>query len=963
MRTAKRPSRQKKRSSKRLSSLLSSELGWVSPIAHQVAERSDLFAKLIASLVVVLSKSPNLPKRAVDRLKKHELSLTLLSAFGGSDLISDLEKAIKSLSDRLANHDLAKPESEEFIRKNLAPAIATLARLIEKHPKLVHLLFHVDLLEHELGGAGKKLSQILKVLPIVSSRAAALFPEIREQCFAALFRLSEADREELAKFSDSLLKGLFKQFALPKLEKILDEDPRGKIILPFLSDILSLIPAESSLNALIATVCTPKEQLTASRLLSIAIQELGGLYLKTAQVLAEMCPPNLAKELRSSQDSAAGVFPSVEKSFDYLLTVLNQPDVRERWENYLEIPTVACPHFAAASVGAIYELKLNEAGREKFGVKTLLVKIQRPGLQELLEIQAAHLTHIARSIRSSIEDDASIGTVLKVELNGMCDALLRGITHYFRQCSSELDFRREQENADNIRASLPSNSKVAVPRYFQTSPKFLFMERMPGTKITRSVQTKYLERRDIADRLISAYLSLLFDRGIVWADPHPGNILLDDSTLTVSMIDLNPCFIWDSSTREQFKAMLYRLLLRDVGGVLDTLYLLVSNPEALHSNKLFDELSKLLRAEEYPHGTAHFMADFIRVLAENSIDLRIEVQAAMRGLTQLAITATSVSARNSFAMEVRKYFGLRDILNTVWDVGLLRVFRVTTAIIFQHIKRSPEIEIGPTLDERDLRTLALRLSELRKADVCEIRFRRVSPEEHGNLRQTPDGVSLLTSSDLKLVILDGVRPARVRYVIELPSSDWLRERQEFVKLTTLARNFAIIECLEQLRRKSLDDYWRTVESWSKPLHQRTVNEVSLIGGVKTAARRLFQLRFSQLWDHPMSGLGWNARVLWKLLLAMEMRREFAEQKFVAVASKTKAHLPVALLAVGTVHRVRILLWEAILRLTRWRLMKRRFSMSLLPIGIDELESIILHNLGRSRFQLHSSQRNLRDGAR
>lgn len=954
---------QQRRNARKLGSILGTDVSWLVPIAQQVSRNSELFARLLASLLIVLAKNPQLQRTTIARFRKHELGTTLLSALGMNQILEDLERALHTISTRWTSMDHEYLESQDFIENTLSPTIRTLAQLIEKKPVLVHLLFHIDLLEHELGLAGKKLSYIFRYLPVISSRAAALFPEIREQCFAALFRLSEKDREILAQFSDQLLKGLFNQFAMPKLESILQQDPRGKVILPFLHDILELIPPDSSLNALVSIVCTPKEQLTASRLLSIAIQELGGLYLKTAQVLSEMCPPNLAKELRSSQDSAGGVFPSVEKSFAHLLSVLQQAEVSSTWSEYLEIPAKPCPHFAAASVGAIYELKLNAKGEEKFGVKTLLVKIQRPGLQELLEIQAAHLSHIARKIQLSIETDSSISSNLRMELRGMCDALLRGITHYFRQCSSELDFRREQENADIIRASLPETSQVLVPRYFQTSAKYLLMERMPGTKVTRSVQTKYLERREIADRLISAYLSLLFERGIVWADPHPGNILLDDTTLTVSMIDLNPCFIWERDTREKFKALLYRLLLRDVGGVLDTLYLLVSNPEALHNNKLYDELSKLMSAEEYPHGTAHFMADFIRVLAENSVDLRIEVQAALRGLTQLAITATSISARNSFALELRKYFGLRDILNTVWDVGLLRVFRVATAIVFQHIQRSPVVEVGPTLDERDLRTLAKRLFELRRAGVCEIRFRRVSPEEHASLRQTPDGVSLITSSELKLMILDGVRPARVRYVIELPSSDWLRERQEFVKLITLARNFAVIECLEQLRRKSLDDYWRTVEAWSKTAHDQTVNEVSLIGEVKTAARRLFQLRFSQLWDNPMSGLGWQSRLLWRILLAFELQREFAEQRFVRIASKTKAQLPVALLAVGTVHRVRILLWEAALRWTRWRLAKRRFSMSLLPISIDELETIILHNLGRAHVQSRSSRRNPRVASR
>ena len=955
--------KRKRRNLRKSSTFLKMNLDWVRPIARQVSIDSELFAKLIASLLITLSKNPRIPSRTLSGLRERGMGLAFIATLAGNDLVEDFEKALHQLAEQWSSADFSFLESDDFVKKKLTPTIRTIASLIEKNPRLVHLLFHIELLEKELGNAGKKIGHILKFLPVVSNRAAALFPEIREQCFTALFRLSESDRSALSVFADGLMKGLFTQFALPRLEQILNSDPRGKVIIPFLHDVLDLVPPESSLNIFISTICTPREQLTPSRLLSIAIQELGGLYLKTSQVLAEMCPPNLAKELRSSQDAAAGVFPSVEKSFAYLLSVLNQPEVKEQWENYLDIPGTPVPHFAAASVGAIYELKFNAVGKQKFSVETLLVKIQRPGLHELLEIQATHLSHIARSIQGSLDSDRSLGEPLRQELKGMCDALLRGITHYFRQCSAELDFRREQENADIIRASLRPDSKVVVPKYFQTSPKYLFMERMPGTKITRSVQTKYLERREIADRLITAYLGLLFDKGIVWADPHPGNILLDDNTLTVSMIDLNPCFIWEKNTREQFKSMLYRLLLRDVGGVLDTLYLLVSNPEALHNNKLYDELSKLMSAEEYTHGTAHFMADFIRVLAENSVDLRIEVQAALRGLTQLAITATSISARNSFALELRKYFGLRDIINTILDVGILRVFKVATAIVFQHIQRSPEVEIGPTLDERDLRTLAMRLSELRSAGVCEIRFKRVSPEEHSNLRQTPDGISLLTSSDLRLSILDGVRPARVRYIIELPSSGWLRDRQEFVKLTSLARNFAIIECLEQLRRKSLDDYWRTVEAWSKASHQRTVNEVSLIGEVKTAARRLFQLRFSQLWDNPLSGLGWNARFLWRLLLSLELRREVAEQRFVWVASKTKAQLPIALLAVGTVHRVRILLWEAILRLTRWRLSKRRFSMSLLPIRIDELESIVLHNLGRASSEFQNSRRNLRDAAR
>lgn len=954
--------REKKKKNSSSRKFNGNEFDWVKPIAQSIEANPRLYAHVLAVLFIEIARDPKVSRRSLKKLKTGRESLSLLGSLTGRDILGDVERSLNAFTQQFNLKDVDGTHSDEVLMRILEPAIKSIARLIASNPSLICIFMDLELLKQEFGGAGEKLSEVLKFLPALSEKAGALFPEVREQCYSAIFKLTDEDRSELGRFADLLMRSLFHQFAIPRIGELLENEPRAKVILPFLEDILQLVPPEASLNTFVAMICTPKSQLTPSKLTSIAIQELGGLYLKTAQVLSEMCPPALARELRSSQDAASGVFPSVEKSYAYLLDILNQADVRAQWMEYLELPKHPIPHFAAASVGAIYELKLNEAGVQKWGVATILIKIQRPGLGELLEIQAAHLSHIARKIQTRVSEDNTLGEPMRIELRGMCDAMLRGITQYFRQCSTELDFRREQINADTVRTALGDERKVAVPKYFQTDQKYLFMERMPGSKITRTVQTKYLERRDIADRLISSYLQLLFEKGIVWADPHPGNILLSEDSLALSMIDLNPCFVWDGETRDSFKAMLYRLLLRDVSGTLDTLYRLVSNPESLNSNRLYDDLYNFMRNDEYNHGTVHFITDFIRILAENSIDLRVEVQAAMRGLTQVALTATAISARNSFALELRKYFAGRALLSTVLEIGPLKVFRVSTAILFQHIKRSPEVEIGPTLDERDLKFLAMRLTELRRAGVCDMKFKRVSPEEHSNLKQTPDGISLITSSDLKLHIRDKVRPARVRYYLELPSSEWLRERQEFVKLTTLARNFAVIESLEQLRRKSLDDYWHTVEAWSKPGHVRTVNEVSLIGEVKIAAKRLFQLRFSSLWDNPLSGLSWSSRVLWRLFLSLEFRKEFAEQKFITSAARTKAHLPFATVAVGTVHRLRILVWEALLRFTRWRLQKRRFSLSLMPIGIEQLESIMLHNLGRANPEVRNRRRNPRAAA-
>ena len=223
-------------------------------------------------------------KNPLVKLKTHSSELSLLSSLTGKDLFNELEKALELFSKHLGDQEFEFLNSDEFQSGFLAPAIRTTAHWIEKNPALVLLIFDLNILQSEFGKTGAKLAQYLKFIPAVSERAAALFPSIREQTYNALFQLSTADRESLSAFADLLMKSLFHQFALPRLSHMLEKDPRGKVILPFLGDVLKLIPREASLNAMVATLCTPRSQLTPSKFISIAIQELGGLYLKTAQV-------------------------------------------------------------------------------------------------------------------------------------------------------------------------------------------------------------------------------------------------------------------------------------------------------------------------------------------------------------------------------------------------------------------------------------------------------------------------------------------------------------------------------------------------------------------------------------------------------------------------------------------------------------------------------------------------------
>ncbi|MCA2960421.1 MAG: AarF/ABC1/UbiB kinase family protein [Silvanigrellales bacterium] len=969
----------KRRQQRLLEHLSTRDLRWISPLAARVRCDAEPLGHFLAEVLARIAQTPHTSGLVSGTRWELTKGVARMLFPNVESLLGDMEKGIESLEVAFGDISSEILRDPDVTSEIICPALEVLALAIEKNPRLVVFLGSPDLLREAFGEVGGRLAGILSIVPALSQRAAANFPELKETLFVSLLALSQGDRLRIYGLAEDVLREVYKAQVFPRLRELLDGDPRSKVLAPILLGAIEAIPGESCLNAVLSIACTPQHQLTAGRIIAIAVQELGGLYVKISQVLAEICPPSLAKELRTSQDDAGGLHPSIEKSWETLLATLARPEM-SAFEGCFDIPSTPVPHFAAASVGALYELKLTPAGCERFGKTSLLVKIQRPGLEGLLTTQCNHLLLLCDKAREGCLLDESLGKETRLELLGLSAAIRRSVLNYFKQSSAELDFCYEEKNAARVREALKDEPAIRVPTYQTTLSDVVVMERMPGTKVTKIVQAKYLERKEIADAIIHAYLELVFTHGVVWADPHPGNILFDDVSNRVAMIDLNPCFVWDRSTREHFKHLLYRLLLRDPSGVYDTLYHLVDNRESLHNNSIFDDLSKFLNAPFDGASLTRFVGEFIRLLSEHNVDLRVEVQAALRGLSQLALTANAVSARNGFSLLLRRYFGVREMLQTAWDVGLFRAAKVVTRTLFDLTRALPEEDVGPVLDERDIRALQARVKELSRASVCDIRIVRVSPEDHTALRMSVDGSSLLVTSEMRLEIVEKRRPATVRYVILLPTQRWLKERQEFVKLTSIARNFCTIDCLEQLRRHSLDDYWRTVEEWNKTTDQG-LEQLRLVRSVRTAARKLLALRFAGIWDSPLAGLPKASVRTWRLLLRTEHWREESEYKYVSSLSRTpKRARAGGKIAFGTIYRLKLLAVEGILLFLRGRVKKQKFAMHLLPMNTRALAELILFNLGRNSGSATSSghaggseagpfssrprrQRNLRDDGR
>ena len=165
---------------------------------------------------------------------------------------------------------------------------------------------------------------------------------------------------------------------------------------------------------------------------------------------------------------------------------------------------------AAASIAQVHRARLKgtEGGRE------VAVKVQYPHVASLIEADLSAL-------------ERTFATLASVEPQ----VRLQPIADYLRwTLPLELDFEREAAAIENLRAALSDRGEVVVPEVVEelTTGRLLVMELMEGVRITDrdALLAAGIEPGAVAELLNDAYADQLFNRNVLHADPHPGNILV-----------------------------------------------------------------------------------------------------------------------------------------------------------------------------------------------------------------------------------------------------------------------------------------------------------------------------------------------------------------------------------------------------------------------------------------------------
>lgn len=244
-------------------------------------------------------------------------------------------------------------------------------------------------------------------------------------------------------------------------------------------------------------------------------EDLGPVFVKFGQLLStrrDIFSENIIIELEKLQDDVK------EEDFQNIKEVFYgefSKDIYDVFDEFEKKPlasgSIAQTHLATIKVGS-FERKV-------------VVKVQRKDLE--------------KNVKEDLKIMKDLYKKLEIKLEGIKSFNLGEIVEEFAlSLNREIDFEVEKNNIKKYRKLNVQKKDLLCPDVYDSysSKKVLTMEYIEGESI-RSVYEKRSDiRKDLAEKIIGAYVNQMFTYGYFHADPHPGNIFVDEN-LNIYLLD------------------------------------------------------------------------------------------------------------------------------------------------------------------------------------------------------------------------------------------------------------------------------------------------------------------------------------------------------------------------------------------------------------------------------------------
>ena len=248
---------------------------------------------------------------------------------------------------------------------------------------------------------------------------------------------------------------------------------------------------------------------------ALAIQ-LGGVMIKLGQFLSsrvDVLPPEITRELAGLQDEV----PPADTALVMGLLREQLGDISRRFE-YIDTTPLA-----AASLGQVYRARLKPPRGASGPGERVVIKVQRPRIEELVRTDLAALRVVARWLMR----------YKPIRKRANTPALME---EFARTLWEELDYKSEADNAEHFAAIHADNPNIYIPRVYRehSTERVVVLEDVEALKIAdvEALEAAGIDPKAVADLLLEAYFKQIFVAEFFHADPHPGNLFVRPQPFT-----------------------------------------------------------------------------------------------------------------------------------------------------------------------------------------------------------------------------------------------------------------------------------------------------------------------------------------------------------------------------------------------------------------------------------------------
>ncbi len=309
----------------------------------------------------------------------------------------------------------------------------------------------------------------------------------------------------------------------------------------------------------VANRTRPKRMLRIARRYHGLAVDLGGLMIKLGQFMStrlDILPPEITRELEGLQDEVPAVpFAAIRALAEAELGV----PLERAYASIDEVP------LAAASLGQAHRARLNDDDAAQTGLRDVVVKIQRPGIDRIVDVDLRALRRVA-------------GWLSRVRLISSRADMPALMEEFGRTSLEEIDYLNEASNAERFAGNFAGDARVAVPQlvWERTTRRVLTLEDVTAIKSTDldALRAAGIDPSEVAAEFASVMFDQLFVHSYFHADPHPGNIFVTptpggERAWRFTFIDFGMMGEVPATLRQGLRNLLIAAASRDGKGMVD----------------------------------------------------------------------------------------------------------------------------------------------------------------------------------------------------------------------------------------------------------------------------------------------------------------------------------------------------------------------------------------------------------